>query len=403
MTEARSSASWALAGIVFASVVVAAAAGAGTPLLSLYQRSWGFPVWQLTAAFTVYAVTLLLTLLAAGSLSDHIGRRPVLIGALALMVIASVLFLIANQQVGGVIAARAVQGVATGAATSTFAAAIVELSSQRRRRVMTAITSAAPVGGLAIGALVTGVIIDVVHDPTAIVFWTLMGMFVVGMISVVASKETSARSPGALASLLPLLRVSWRARRWFAALAPLTAAGWMFSGLFLGLAPTFDRTVFAVDSGAVNGIVVALQPASAAVFSLAFSGLRAEPAAMIGAGLIAAGALLAVAGVATAQLTIVGLGAIVGGAGQGAGFGSALRILAPLAKDSDRGGLFSAVYLIAYASYGIPVFAAGSLAESLDLRGIVLAYGAVVAALAAWALVSLTVTRRADLAGTSNT
>ena len=44
---------------------------------------WGFPVWLLTIAFAIYAIALLAALLIAGSLSDYIGRRPVLIGALA--------------------------------------------------------------------------------------------------------------------------------------------------------------------------------------------------------------------------------------------------------------------------------------------------------------------------------
>ncbi|MCZ9343308.1 MFS transporter, partial [Streptomyces sp. TRM76130] len=60
---------------MIASVAVAFGAGAGSPLFVLYQREWGFPDWQLTTAFTVYAVTLLATLLVAGSVSDHIGRR----------------------------------------------------------------------------------------------------------------------------------------------------------------------------------------------------------------------------------------------------------------------------------------------------------------------------------------
>ena len=41
-----------LAGVVVASIAVAFGAGAGSPLLIVYQAEWGFPDWQLTAAFT---------------------------------------------------------------------------------------------------------------------------------------------------------------------------------------------------------------------------------------------------------------------------------------------------------------------------------------------------------------
>ncbi|WP_218003773.1 MFS transporter [Herbiconiux solani] len=379
---------WPLAGIVFASVVVAWAAGAGTPLLSLYQRDWGFPLWELTAAFTVYAVTLLLTLLLAGSLSDHLGRRPVLIGALILMLISSALFWV-DDQVGWVIAARALQGVATGAATSTFAAAIIELSSARRRPVMTVVTSVAPVAGLALGALTTGVLTDMVHDPTRLVFGILAVCLVIGIVSVGAARETSARTPGVRESLRPRLVIPRSARRWFLGVAPLVAAGWMFSGLFLGLAPTFDRTRFGIDSGALNGVIVALQPASTALFGLIFTRVKAERSAFIGAILMVIGAALAVTGVASGQLLIVAVGAVAGGAGQGAGFGASLRVLAPLAESQDRGGLFAAIYLIAYGSYGLPVLVAGTLSGVTDLTIIVLAYGAVVIGLAVWAFISV--------------
>jgi MFS family permease len=60
------------------------AAGAPTPLLPIYEANWNFPASMVTVAFGVYAIALLLTLLIVGSLSDHIGRRPLLIGALTL-------------------------------------------------------------------------------------------------------------------------------------------------------------------------------------------------------------------------------------------------------------------------------------------------------------------------------
>lgn len=379
---------WALAGIVFASVAVAAAAGAGTPLLALYRSEWQLPLWELTAAFAVYAATLLLTLLTAGSLSDHVGRRPVLLGALTLMIVAGVLFLVEGG-IGWVLAARALQGIATGAATSTFTAMIVELSSARRRALMTVVTSAAPVGGLALGALLTGISVDLLGDSTRVVFAVLMAFFVVGILAVVAADETSARVPGALESLRPRLVVPRPARGVFLTVAPLIGAGWMFSGLFLGLGPTVDRSILGIDGGAVNGAIVALQPAAAAICGIPFARLPARRSAWVGALLTALGAGVAVAGILTADLLVVALGAVIGGAGQGAGFGSSLRLLGAEADNTDRGGLFSSAYLVAYTGYGLPVLLAGWAAGAIDLGLVVLAYGAVTAGLAIGALAGL--------------
>ncbi|MET8566448.1 MFS transporter [Streptomyces flaveolus] len=382
-------------GVVTASIAVAFGAGAGSPLFVLYQQQWGFPDWQLTTAFTVYAVTLLATLLVAGSLSDHIGRRPVLIAAITLLLLAGGLFLIADN-IGWIIAARAVQGVATGAATSTFTAAIIELSSPRHRRTMTVLTSAAPVGGLALGAFFAGLAVQYTDHPTGVVFTTLTVVLLFGIASVIAAPETADPHPGALASLRPRLTIPAEARSWFWALAPLTAAGWMYSGLFLGLAPSFDHQVFHIHNSAANGAVVALQPISAALAGMAFGRVTATRATRTGALLILTGALLTVTGVVTAILPLVVAGALIGGSGQGAAFGSTLRILGPLADNTRRGGLFAGVYLIAYTAYGVPVLLAGIASDRTGLAPTVIVYGAVVALLAATAAVSLTLRARRD-------
>ncbi|MCO6000167.1 MFS transporter [Actinoallomurus rhizosphaericola] len=380
-------------GVVIASIAVAFGAGAGSPLFVLYQHEWGFPAWQLTTAFTVYAVTLLATLLVAGSVSDHIGRRPVLVGAMFLLLVTGALFLAADG-IGWIIAARAVQGMATGAATSTFTAAIIELAGPRHRRVMTVLTSAAPVGGLALGALFAGLAVQTSDHPTAVVFIGLAVVLVYGIASVLAAPETADRHPGVLASLRPRLSVVRTARGWFWSLAPLIGAGWMFSGLFLGLAPSFDNSVFGIHNAAVNGAIVAIQPMAAALAGVAFGRLPAERATRVGALLVFVGAVLAVAGIAAGDLPLVVLGALLGGSGQGAAFGSSLRILGPLADNASRGGLFAAVYLVAYTAYGAPVLLAGIASDFVPLTTTVVVYGMVVALLAATAALSLTLRAR---------
>jgi hypothetical protein len=375
----------ALTGTVIASIAVAFAAGAGSPLFILYQSEWGFPNWQLTAAFAVYAVALLATLLVAGSLSDHLGRRRVLTAALLLMTAASVFYLVADNIVW-ILVARTVQGAATGAATSTFTASIIEQSPPRIRSAMTVVTSAAPVGGLALGAATAGIAVQTSTEPTFILFTALIAIFTVGIMSVLLSKETVERSSGALASLRPRLAVPSLARPWFGTLAPLIASGWMFSGLFMGLGPSLNRHLFEIDSEALNGAVVAIQPMFAALTGLMFTRMPPRTAIRIGAVLVTAGAALAIAGIVSTNLWLTAAGAAVGGAGQGAAFGSSLRILAPLADSKSRGGLFAAVYLIAYMSYGVPVLIAGIASGGIGYAATAEIYAAIVAMLGGTAL-----------------
>jgi MFS family permease len=72
----------AFAVLVCANVVMMATASAPSPIYPLYRERWGLTVTMLTVVFAVYVVGLLGALLTVGSLSDHLGRRPVLVAAL---------------------------------------------------------------------------------------------------------------------------------------------------------------------------------------------------------------------------------------------------------------------------------------------------------------------------------
>src|SRR3954451_11698150 len=73
-------------------VFLLAGSSAPTPLYAVYQREWGFSPITVTVVFAVYALAILATLLVVGSLSDHIGRRPVLIAATLLQAVTMLVF-----------------------------------------------------------------------------------------------------------------------------------------------------------------------------------------------------------------------------------------------------------------------------------------------------------------------
>jgi len=375
----------AFAGTALAFVAVALAVGAPSPLFVLYEQEWGFAPWLLTVAFAIYAVTLLITLLVAGSLSDHIGRRPVLIGALALQVVAMLMFLFATD-IGWIIAARSVQGVATGAAMSTFTAALVELAPEKQKKLGATIGSTAPVGGIALGAFFTGLAVQFASAPTVLVFVTLALLFAAGIVVVAASPETVRRRPGAMRSLVPRLVIPRAARGEFVGAIPLFLATWMLAGLFIGLSPSILHGVFHLDSGLLNGAIVAVPPAVGAVAGLALTRAPARRTTVWAMAAIVAGIVLAGAGIAGAILPLLFAGATVAGAGFGAGFSAMLRILAPLAPNDKRAELFAGIFLVSYLAYGVPALVAGELIATVGLLPTVLGYAVAIAAAAIVAL-----------------
>src|ERR1700733_1088788 len=73
-----------------------AGSSAPTPLYAVYQAAWGFTPITITVVFGIYAIAVLAALLVVGSLSDHIGRRPVLIVATLMQAFAMILFATAD-------------------------------------------------------------------------------------------------------------------------------------------------------------------------------------------------------------------------------------------------------------------------------------------------------------------
>jgi predicted MFS family arabinose efflux permease len=383
----------AFTGTALAFVAVALAVGAPSPLFVLYEQEWGFQPWLLTVAFGIYAVTLLITLLVAGALSDHIGRRPVLIGALALQVVAMLVFLFA-QDIGWIIAARSVQGVATGAAMSTFTAALVELAPEKHKKLGATIGSTAPVGGIAIGAFLTGLAVQFVPQPTTLVFVTLAALFAAGILVIVGSSETVRRRPGAARSLIPRLAIPRAARREFVGAIPLFIATWMLAGLFIGLSPSILHGVFHLDSGLLNGAIVAVPPAVGAVAGLLLTRAPARTTTVWSMAAVIVGVVIAGVGIGGAVLPLLFAGATIAGGGFGAGFSAMLRILAPLAPNDQRAELFAGVFLVSYLAYGVPALAAGELISTVGLLPTALGYSAAIAIAAATALVVQVVKRR---------
>jgi MFS family permease len=72
-------------------------ANAPTPLYVLWADSIGFSAGVLTAVFAAYIAGLLGALLVAGVVSDRIGRKPVLVPAVALAIVACALFATAGR------------------------------------------------------------------------------------------------------------------------------------------------------------------------------------------------------------------------------------------------------------------------------------------------------------------
>jgi MFS family permease len=175
--------------------------------------------------FGVYAVALLAALLTAGRLSDHVGRRPVLLAGIAGQILALAVFADAHS-VSALLAARVIQGLATGTAIGAVGAGMLDIDPVRG-----AVANAtAPGLGTASGALLSAVAVQWLPAPTRLVYVVLAGLLSAQALGVLLLPETSPRAPGAWSSLVPQVELPPRARRPLLTATPVLFAVWALGG-----------------------------------------------------------------------------------------------------------------------------------------------------------------------------
>jgi predicted MFS family arabinose efflux permease len=374
--------------LVLASLIVAllASSAAPTPLYAIYQARWHFTPITTTVVFGVYAVAVLVALLTLGKLSDHVGRRPVLLTALAVHAGSLVVFATATG-VPALLAARVVQGLSTGAALGAIGAAMLDMDRERG----TFANAVAPGMGSATGAIVSALAVRFLPDPTHLIYLALIGVLAVQAIAITAMRETVSRAPGALASLRPEITLPRALRAPVLTAVPVLFAVWALAGLYGALGPALVHAL----TGSGNVVLGSLS-----LFVLAGSAVVAIVALRRAAALIA-GVAVTVAAVSLGSAALFFAGSAIAGAGFGSGFHGGIRLVVPLAAPHQRAGLVSLLYVVSYLGLGVPAVIAGyGVVHGGGLIATARYYGAAVIALAALALFGLLKNRPGRVAPT---
>jgi MFS family permease len=383
----RLSRSVAFAAIAAIFVTFTAASSAPSPLYVVYQQLWGFSAATLTVVFAVYVAGLIASLLVLGALSDHVGRRPVLAAAIGLEIVALVLFLTA----GGVpvlLAARLLQGIATGAALTTLGAALVDLNPPHAPGRAGLVNSVVPPAGLAIGSLGTGALVQFAPGPTHFVYALLLAGMALAAAVVLVMPETSGRRPGGAASLIPKLGVPARLRGAVFALVPIIVASWALGGLYLSLGPSVAVGIFGLSNHLIGGLVVTLLCGTGAVAAFVLRAWPTPRVLTIAGVLLTVGTAVTLGGVLTESITLGAVGTVLAGVGFGASALASFGTLALLAAPHERGELFAVALTIAYVAFSLPAVIAGLAATSAGLHPTTVVYGLVVIVLSAVAVVA---------------
>lgn len=361
------------------------ASSAPSPLYVVYQAAWGFSAITLTSVFAAYALALLVSLVVAGSVSDHVGRKPTLLVALGIELVAMLAFAEA-QSVIWLFAARTVQGIATGIAMGTITAALLDLQPADRPRLGALLGVAAPLSGLASGALVAGLLLDYGPAPTQLVFWLLFAGVVAAALFAATIPETVMKGGPWLHSLRPQIAVPSSLRGAFAATVPCLVATWALGGLVLSLGPSLTASVLGNGSHLAGGLPIFVMAGISALASIHVRDVHARSTARGGLAALIAGVVVILTALGVESTALFLAGTAIAGLGFGPAFAGAFRALANQAPADQRAAFVSAILAVAYLAFSLPAIAAGAAVTQVGLHETANIYGAVLIALAGAAL-----------------
>lgn len=369
----------AAAFLLLTSVTVSFIAGAiaPTPLYAIYRARWHFTSTMLTVVFGIYAVAVVASLLVAGRLSDYLGRRPVLLGGIAVQICTMILFAEARD-LDWLIVARVFQGLSAGATLSAIGAGLLDID-KTHGSVANAVT---PPVGTAVGAIASGTFVQYFAHPTQLVYAVLAVVLALQGVAVFFMGETHAPRAGALASLRPHLRLSPAVRRALWLGAPALVAAWAHVGLYASLGPYLVQTQFKAST-LVGSLSLFAMASGGAVTTWLMRDLSSIRLMRTGGVLLAMGVAGIIVSLPLHARALLWTALPVAGAGFGAGFQGAVRMIAEHAQAHERAGALSIAFMISYLAFGLPAIAAGYLATRYgDLIATASEFGVVVILLA---------------------
>ena len=356
--------------------VVYAASSAPIPLYNTYRQTIGLTNADLSMTAVSYFVGTVIALLMFGRLSNYLGRRPVVFATLGIAAIGCLMFFYIHNAPMFLIG-RFIQGFACGLASSTITTYVVDNAPVSPTWIGAAVTSGAPMIGLAAGAFGSGALKQY-SDSLSLIFGILIAVLAGCTILIAASPETITPTRGAIASMVPQIRVPKKIHYLLPAATCTFVGTWAIGGFYQAFSSSMAAEQLHTTNTLVAAAVFACLMAPNAIGGSLAGRLKPDEAQCIG--------MLAFFLCVVAILVSLKVGAVLpflmasifAGIAWGAAFTGSMRGLLDKTSLENRAGVLSAIFLISYSGAAIPNLIVGRLASNFSLFAIAVGYGLLV-------------------------
>src|SRR6202167_5340319 len=166
-----------------------------SPLYGLYRTRDHLSAFTITVVFAIFAAGTIAVLQRDSAIAARIGRRGVMLAAVAMMMVAMAV-LAAWKDLPGLLIGRVLTGVSVGLAAGTAITYLIELRLRANPKaspvVARLIGTSVTVGALGVGPLIAGCLAQWVTQPLTVPYLVLAALRAIALIGLWAAPETGA-------------------------------------------------------------------------------------------------------------------------------------------------------------------------------------------------------------------
>jgi predicted MFS family arabinose efflux permease len=331
----------------------------------LYAQEWHLTHTVTAEIFAVYPIGVVVMLVGFGGISDQIGRRATMLAGLVASLVGALLFAVAPD-VWWVFAGRALMGIGVGLAASPSTAAILEFTSPERAKSAALVTMGAQAIGFAAALLLGGALTEYGPWPTRLCFWVLALFLIVLLIGTwLLPRHTPGGAGGDWRSRMP--SVPNDVRRSFVVSSTAMVAAYTFGVLVLSLGGQVEHDLIGSPNAFLNSAVLSLFPIVMGAIGIIARTLSPRVALIVGALISGLAMVLLIVAVNFCDLVIYLLATAAAGGAYSLLFVGGLQVINAAAPVHHRGGILSALYLLAYLAMGALALVLGAIATTRGL------------------------------------
>ena len=354
-----------------------------TPLLPLYAGQFHLSNGTLTLLFATYTATVVPTMLVAGSASDRLGRKRVLLPAMFVLTCASLVFAF-TESVSMLFVGRVLQGLAIGMFLGVGTAFVVDHAIPAKRALAAMAAGAFFRLGFGLGPGMAGLVAQYWGDPIHRPYEVHLVLLAVGIGCVILASETVPRRRYTFEIRVGVPKGQMRGFAGFMAPAAFTMS--LMEGTVLSIVPLYLYDTLGERNVAIAGLCGFLVLGLGGMTPLVTRNVAPRLAVMIGLGVSAVVTwLIALAAVGGSALLVVVAAGIIGFV-NGMILQGATVICSTVVPLQERGKLLSSLYMCAYAGT-IPAVGLGYLSLSIGLTATLVVFSIASCVLAAWVIV----------------